>query len=863
MPDVQKNIREWLHQQQDWLQEAAEKLLVSGSLADADIQSIAERLKTTSGQRATNARNFDRLAGASGSSAELRLVAIGDISGIENLSPRNPLSFGAGNLTVIYGHNGSGKSGYTRILKKACGKPRATELKPNVFQAAPTTRQCKITYKLAGTDLPVDWPANGDPIGDLRAVDIFDADAATFYLSRETEVSYTPPPVALFEALASVCDRVKARLQAEQNLLVSKLPVLPPEYVATAPGVAYKALKFDLAEAAILRLTQWGEDDQTALERLTTRLKADDPAALARKKRNTKGQLDQLSAQLQGAASAVSAEGLEAIRNARKEAQSKRKIATEYAQVNTKSAKLDGIGTDTWNALWQAARAYSQTVYPEQEYPVTQDSARCVLCHQELKPDAQQRLRDFEDFVQGVVEAEARVAEAAYKTVLDSLPAIPTEQDIRTRCEAAGLTEESWLKSLVGFWGKVGEACESLRDGEAKERAIAVDSPDDLLTTLKQRVEALEREAIQNDADATNFDREKASKDKLSLEARRWTAQQAAAIREEIDRLKQVAAYEGWTRLANSRNISLKAGELAEKVVTQAYMDRFNRELKALGAARIKVELIKTRTERGKALHQLRLKGVATGQAVPESVLSEGERRIVALAAFLADVAEKPHAAPFIFDDPISSLDQDFEWHVATRLAKLAQSRQVLVFTHRLSLYGAMEDAAKKIGDDWKQQHLQQSCIESFSGVAGHPADEAVWNANTKKANNMLLTRLDDAKKAGETGGASAYRNLAQGICTEFRKLLERTVEDDLLNQVLRRHRRSVTTDNRLAPLPHISPEDCKFIDDLMTKYSCYEHSQSQEMPSFLPEEPELRADLESLKTWRKTFKKRPEEAGA
>jgi len=143
-----------------------------------------------------------------------------------------------------------------------------------------------------------------------------------------------------------------------------------------------------------------------------------------------------------------------------------------------------------------------------------------------------------------------------------------------------------------------------------------------------------------------------------------------------------------------------------------------------------------------------------------------------------------------------------------------------------------MEDAAKKIGDDWKQQHLQQSCIESFSGVAGHPADEAVWNANTKKANNMLLTRLDDAKKAGETGGASAYRNLAQGICTEFRKLLERTVEDDLLNQVVRRHRRSVTTDNRLAPLPHISPEDCKFIDDLMTKYSCYEHSQSQEMPA-------------------------------
>ena len=48
-----------------------------------------------------------------------------------------------------------------------------------------------------------------------------------------------------------------------------------------------------------------------------------------------------------------------------------------------------------------------------------------------------------------------------------------------------------------------------------------------------------------------------------------------------------------------------------------------------------------------------------------------------------------------------------------------------------------------------------------------------------------------------------------------------------------------------------------------MTKYSCHEHSQSQETPSFLPEEPELRADLESLKAWRESFKKRPAEAGA
>lgn len=79
-------------------------------------------------------------------------------------------------------------------------------------------------------------------------------------------------------------------------------------------------------------------------------------------------------------------------------------------------------------------------------------------------------------------------------------------------------------------------------------------------------------------------------------------------------------------------------------------------------------------------------------------------------------------------------------------------------------------------------------------------------------------------------------------------------MEDDLLFAIVKRHRRSVTTENKLPALSLIKPEDCKFIDGLMTKYSRYEHSQSQEAPVFIAEEPELRTDIEALKQWRKEF---------
>lgn len=858
MPAIQDEIREWLLTQQDWLQEAAERLLKQGALADADLIDVCATLKTPAGQTVTNHRTFDGLADAPNVGSKLRLVGIGEVLGIENLVPRQPLTFGNGNLTVIYGHNGSGKSSYTRILKKASGKPRATALKPNVFQAAPAQRKCQITYQLGDQSITAEWHADASPIDAIRAVDIFDSDEASHYLSKESAAAYTPPMVGMFETLASACDQIKTMLQTEQSQLVSALPTIPPNFALTEPARRYVALTAATTEAAIQQLVSWTEDDGRKLNELNERLKVADPAALARQKRATKVQVEQIAVALQQGSEAYGAEGLQAIRELQAIAQAKRQIAAEAAQVG--SAKLEGVGSNTWRALWEAAKAYSQTAYPDKAFPVT-DDGRCVLCHQELAPDAQQRLRDFEAFVQSKLEADADSAETGYQQALKSLPLVPSTEQINTQCEAAGLTNEDWKQYLATFWGAALQVRSGLMAGEVQGQVLPVQEVSESVSTLCGYGDQLEGQASQYDQDAKGFDRAQATKEKIALEAKQWISQQVDAVRREVERLKHVKAYEDWKALANPRKISLKASEVAEKVITQAYVTRFNRELRLLGATRIKVEIVKTRTDRGKVLHQLRLKGAVNGQAMPDSVLSEGERRIISLAAFLADVADKPMAAPFIFDDPISSLDHDFEWSVATRLAELAKTRQVLVFTHRLSLYGAMEDVAKKIGDDWKKQHFRQLCIEAYSGDAGHPVDQATWNAKTERANNILLDRLGAAKRAGDAGGGEVYRSLAQGICSDFRKLLERTVEDDLLNEVVKRHRRSVTTDNRLGALPYIESADCQLIDNLMTKYSCYEHSQSQEVPVFIPEEPELRADIESLKHWRTTFTDRRKKA--
>lgn len=857
MNDLTSEITKWLMQRPAWQQESVERQLEKGDLSDSDIDEIASKLKSSTGSISSASPTFSGLQSVGQNSEALRLVSIGDIQGIESLKPFRPLDFGEGNLSVIYGHNGSGKSGYTRILRRVCGHPRAEQLRPNIFEAPPEQRQCVVTYQVDSDIHAEVWQANSDPIDRLRAVDIFDSEAATFYLSSETGVTYTPPQIALFEQLSNTCNRVKGQLRREQGALVTALPRIPAEYASTPTARSYQSLH-TLSEAAISDLKSWTQGDQKNIDDLTDRLKTADPAAAARQQRQIKVQVDQLVSRIRTSSEALGAEHIQGIRNAQQDALTKRRIATEAVKV--RSAQLNGVGTETWRALWEAARRYSiGEAYPGHDFPATNDGDRCVLCHQDLGPDARKRLQDFDASIRGTLESAASNAEETYTKALERLPSWMTSVEITTVCTAAGL-DDSWVQALTEFWAQVQQSCERLKMGEPQEQAMPIAAPTENIEKLRAYSDSLEIRARQFDQDASQFDRAQANAIKLNLEAKRWTAQQASSIDAEIVRQKKVGQYDEWIASTNPQSISRKAGELAQIAITEAYVKRFNTELKSLGAEHIKVALIKTRTDHGVAMHKLQLAGATMPTVTPVEVLSEGERRIISLAAFLADVGDKPHAAPFVFDDPISSLDHDYEWAVALRLARLAKDRQVLVFTHRLSLFGATEDASKKMGDPWKKDNLEQRFIRAFQGISGHPTEGGIASVNTKTANNTLLNRLDQAISAGSKDGPEAYERDAQVICTEFRKLLERTVEDDLLNQVVKRHRRSVQTDNRLGVLPSITPEDCQLIDGLMTKYSAFEHSQSPETPVRIPGDAELRADLEQLKAWRTDFCSRPSE---
>lgn len=69
---------------------------------------------------------------------------------------------------------------------------------------------------------------------------------------------------------------------------------------------------------------------------------------------------------------------------------------------------LDGAGSESWRALWAAARDYSvSAAYMGQDFPVIangDDSAACVLCQQPLLPDCAARMQRFQAYIDDTLD---------------------------------------------------------------------------------------------------------------------------------------------------------------------------------------------------------------------------------------------------------------------------------------------------------------------------------------------------------------------------------------------------------------------------------------------------------------------------
>lgn len=853
---VLEEILKWSQDRPVWQRDALRRLVQNGELSDDDLCELTEICKSAHGlaeEQDIAPMAEEHVPEMGTEAARVSLDFIFHHQGVNALAQDQTLKFGP-KLTVVYGDNAAGKTGYIRILKSACRARGQEGILGNVVSGtAPPAPVVSIKYKV-GKELELrEWDGNGEDES-ISRVSVFDAQCAAVYLTEKTDVAFRPFGLDLFDKLVKACKAVRAQLESEQRALASNalatMQSEVPEGTAVAKLLAnITSLTKPETVRELARLSKDEEFRLAFLEKSLLDLQANDPEKLIRQLTLRVGRVQELAKHLELVETVLSDDAVNAVFAARTEVDRKSEEAERLRAATFPDGMLDGTGSEGWSALWEAARRFSQQhAYPSQMFPVVEDDAQCVLCQQNLDRETGERLRQFEAFAASTTEQELRQSRSTLtnlqsgffelktktEAVVDAIKEIRLEHDAMGDAVYRALaTNESRRKTIALALMENKNVT-----ADCPEVAISSDEVTAFAAQIAERIEILRKSA-------TDDTRRCMAAEAQELRASKYLERHEQTVLAEIERKKKHAAYGLCIDHTKTQAITQKSTVVTKTAVSQRLKQSFRNELANLAFRHIEVELTEAGGTEGVLYHKLILTR-APGVEVPR-VVSEGEQRCLSIAAFFAELSTADDNSGIVFDDPVSSLDYKWREGVARRLVQEANSRQVIVFTHDVVFLLLLKQFAQEL----QVEHLDQH-VRHLSQGAGVCAEELPWVAlKVAKRIRHLNKLLQDAEKLYRNDHQSAYEREASLIYGYLREAWERALEEVLLGGVVERYRPGVQT-QQIGKIADITEEDCRTLEAAMTKCSKWlpGHDQAAAARADIPEPEVIRGDIEMLNSW-------------
>lgn len=856
MPDdgtLNDAIAEWARSRPNWEQTALGMLARGEPIDSVALERLADEAEAQVAQAAyTGAPLIPADLGPSGHVlAPVKLVAIREPRAVNALACEDGITFETDGITLIYGHNGSGKSGYARVLKTITRAREEIQVLGDIF--APEAEQSAEVSIMVGSDVrTLRWPADVPP-GSLRQVSFYDSGCAGRYVSAETEVAYRPWTITLLDKLVSVSGQVRktleSRRQADEPTSLSINGVDP----ASRPGQFLRSLSAATTPLELDLAQDVPTDVDERLQSLSVRigsLRAQDPEGRKVALRQTLSAIETIGSAISETQRLVSKEEAARLKGAAERAVEARLAASRASELRFHGEPVAGIGDPAWMALWESARRFSDgTAYPEHAFPHTEDDMhppRCVLCQQELDEDAKDRLKRFEEFVIDDTEDAARKAEAERDRLADQFRVMPTSGTPialavqRIESEGAALTQvrraiqsldERRLAVLEGLGG-------GQWPGEGGEVTVDLGALDEVRERLTDQLNELLGEDLDGQASALEAE-------ERELQSRLALRQGRAEVLERIDRLKSRERLDEAIRLTDTRGITRRAAELTRSHVSDVMKHRFSQETLMLGLQRIR--LGDAGGGQGNLRHRAQFVE-ALRPAPVHAVLSEGEQTALGLAGFLTEVESDPSRSAVVFDDPITSLDHVRQEKVAQRLVQLAASRQVVIFTHDIGFVVDLKRAAEEHG-----QSIAERQVSRRSARPGHVSEAGPWEGQTVGQRLAVLEeRLAVIKSIGDS---ERQRDDIRHWYQDLRLAWERSLEESVLDKITARSRLELRPSG-LEGIAQITEDDNREFQAAFTR--CGDrgsHDRSTQLNRPTPPIEELREDLVTLRNWNKRVK--------
>lgn len=842
------DVLHWADLRPWWQQKVLARIIAGDTFEEQDYEDIARSLMEKP-ESPPEGGWFSSLTPPQATRDEsVRIVKVRDLANVNRLASGQELTFEPSGLTVVFGNNGSGKSGYARVISSIVGARRQEEILPDVFADDSGAPSGKVVFKVGDSEKIAVLGQPTDP--DLKRVAFYDEHCGDSYLTTEAEISYRPSAVKLLEDLVAVCIGVSQVIDSWKREKSSSGP-LPQVNPGGSADAFLRGLNAATTDDDIEAATQCPLDIDKQLEAqksITARLRVSNPTQEKSRLVETSNALTKIANYLETLDTKIGEQAEKQLAVLVEKAESARKAADLASQRTFGNDPLPEVGSNVWKVLWDAAESYSNVVYPNHSFPNTSDGAVCVLCQQQLDADATDRLVRFQQFVMDRTAEEARRAQRQV-------------DEARGELEKWSNTPSNISEAVIKLELKEYPKAQKLRSilEALQTRALALvagESADSVDVTTT--VATLRRDATTHRNQADGINSEGFAKDLAEAEAQEHRLQDQIAMRDgrkliedELKRLQDVDKFEKKQTETNTSSITRKVGELTRTYVTEEADGFFTREARNLGLEQVRFRATKAR--QGSQLHKADFRDARSGTKLTE-VLSEGEQTSLGFVGFLTEAHFDASKSALIFDDPVSSLDHMKRESVARRIVDLAKDRQVVVFTHDVAFTMLLHKAAGEIAVPYATRGIEKR----RKAEPGYTTENHPWTAKDAAQRVDKLKQEVAALRRQERGMPEEdYQRETEKIAGHMSQTWERIISQVIAEPLVDYGKLEVRV-GKLRIIGRVTEEDVKTYDDSYSRISAWapRHDPNPALNYSPPEVDELENEIEVIADWLKQVKR-------
>ena len=643
---ILQEILVWTRSLPAWESDAIARLFAKQNLGTEDIDDLFALLKAEHGipdskGRKANKLSADQIPAPAQPDIHVELSGIKNLQHVNAIANNQKLAFAPKGLTVIYGDNATGKSGYSRVMKRACrARDQSEPIHPNANLPTAATGKAEAIFEIIvnGEAREERWVSGAAAPEALSALAIFDHRCARAYLDSENDFAYVPYGFDIFEGIAIICRQLKTKIDQEHAQCAPDLTTFADLHGVTVVGKLIEKLSAKTDPKQVESLTAVTTEEIVQRDALDKSLKEGNPKEKANQLRLRSRRIARIAQNAVDKLTSIDQDKLTQLERLDQNFHTAQVAATTAAQKFKEDGQLlPGTGGNVWRELFEAARKFSEEAYPGKPFPHIEEGAQCPLCQQSLDEGAL-RFQQFEEFVQQETEktAQARRKDLADAydlfVVLDMTLGLDDETFAEISIYDKTLAQESraFEQVLAGRFAKMKSAFTS------REWAHVIAVPASPAANLKALADKLNQESEMLEKAADEGARTVLQLRFNELDARIQLSKRKKAVLGAIEKINRQAKLAACLSELRTKPISDKASEVTEKVVSKKLANALNAEFKNLGVGNLQVAL-QSRVDKGKALHKLKLN--LTQSISPSNILSEGEQRVIAIGSFLAEVA--------------------------------------------------------------------------------------------------------------------------------------------------------------------------------------------------------------------------------